>query len=283
MNDKLKRLAHRLLEYFPEGEENVQDVYYKLTNIAQQQKEYFNYLGTSAFIKLTIYIYCYLNFHDMKLADKMIDRLLFANIFIHENDTYYETCDECGGDGYNTCSECNGTGTVSCSNCDGDGKMECQSCDGDGVDDEGDTCDECNGREEVDCDVCDGSGDDTCDECYGNGSENCSECDGDGNIETENTIYSYLTICTWNSNLKNKLISSEGSITPALSEKELSRLSNEFIKLFFEDKNIQFISEVLDEPDEVFCIKTSDEPTLQFGPNMRIEWNKDRGDMSPFI
>ena len=272
MNDKLKRLAHKMLIYIPDSETTIQEIYNRLVHLASTQKEYFQYLGPSSIIKLTIYVYCLMNFKDLKIADKYLNNLLFAKIFIHDGENYLESCDECGGSGYLNCSDCDGSGEVSCGQCDGNGKETCPDCGGDGEID-GEVCDNCDGKKEVDCDDCDGSGETTCYECNGDGSYNCNECDGNGEIESGEQNYIIETICTWDNTLKSILTTSEGKLKPAISEDKLHRYSDKMIYLNSEERHDELSDFVQENTDEYFCIITSDEPRLLFVHSMKVFWD----------
>lgn len=262
MNDKLKKLAHKMLEFFTENIKTPTDIYVQLTKISKNQKEYFEYLGPSSMIKLTIYIYCFQNFKDLKLADKLIDRLLFAEVFYHSDEDFIEECDNC-----------NGTGNQRCETCLGDGETDCGECDGSGEDAEGSPCDECQGGGRVECYNCDGSGE-----------TNCDDCGGRGELNTDNTVYYIETICTWNNKLKSALELNQGEPTPSLSDSEYDSLSSEYIKLFTETRNLKLSETVKNNPDEVFCVAISDEPILSFGYGMfLITKFKDYDGMSNFM
>jgi hypothetical protein len=284
MNDKLKRLAHKMLEFFTEDVKTPTDIYIQLTKIAKNQKEYFQYLGPSSMIKLTIYIYCFQNFKDLKLADKLIDRLLFAEVFYHNDERSIEECANCVGGGYQRCYNCEGSGGVSCDTCDGDGDVNCNICDGDGTYVTGDSCSNCEGDGRINCGDCFGRGEITCDDCEGTGEVTCDDCEGIGEFTTDDTVLQVDMICTWSNRLKSVFELNQGEPTPSLSESEYDSLSSEYIKLNTETTNLELREDVRSNPNEVFCVATNDEPELLFGYNMFLIANfKDYNGMSNFI
>lgn len=91
---------------------------------------------------------------------------LEADMCRNENDNEYETCYDCGGDGFNYCDTCSG-----------DAKTECEACVGTGVveDDDG---------VEIDCIDCDFTGYNDCTVCDC-GRIICSSCNGNGEVPIE--------------------------------------------------------------------------------------------------
>jgi len=86
--------------------------------------------------------------------DEIMKKLSRMSVIIFGEDTnqsVYENCDVCWGEGYTECGECSGSGEVDCDRCNGSGE--------DPSDDT--TCSECDGRANVDCPICDGDGKET--------------------------------------------------------------------------------------------------------------------------
>lgn len=124
--------------------------------------------------------------------DEIMKKLSRMSVIIFGEDTnqsVYENCDVCWGEGYTECGECSGSGEVDCDRCNGSGE--------DPSDDT--TCSECDGRANVDCPICDGDG-----------KETCYECDGSGDyLNPDKTQYLIHTYISFDPILSNNLKQSE--------------------------------------------------------------------------
>jgi hypothetical protein len=271
MNEKLQRLATKMVGLFPKEFETAQDCYDQFKVIYKSQFDYFQHFETSNTLKLVFYLYSLKNTGNFKLAENLLNKSGFASLFIMEPDYYETECGDCSGDGSFRCDYCYGDGTINCNNCDGDGTVSCDTCDGTGkVEEDGEEidCDTCYGSGEITCDECGGSGNDECSHCGGDGTENCSTCDGDGEVETDENLYQYYVIVTWNSFIKNKCELESGTMTPALTEYDFNRLSDEYIILGHDVDHAEFSSNVL--PDDVYCANYEDEPELHKNHSMNF-------------
>jgi hypothetical protein len=278
MNEKLQRLATKMVGLFPEDFKTAQDCYDQFRGIYKKQFEYFANFDPSNILKLVLYIYSIKNTGNFKLAENILNKSGFASLFIMESDYYQEECDDCSGEGTIRCDNCYGDGTTECRNCDGDGTVSCDKCDGDGkVEEDGKEveCDSCYGSGEVSCDECGGGGNEECNYCDGQGSENCSTCDGDGQVDTNEHEYKYYVIITWNSFIKSRCELESGTMTPALTEYDFDRLSDEYIVLGYDEEHAEFRSDVL--PDNVYCANYEDEPELHksYSSDYRIWMDND--------
>ena len=278
MNEKLQRLAAKMVGLFPEDFKSAQNCYDQFRIVYKKQFEYFANFEPSNTLKLVLYIYSLKNTDNFKLAENILNKSGFASLFIMEPDYYRDTCNDCGGDGSFTCDDCGGDGNVNCDTCEGNGTVSCNTCDGTGkVDINGEEveCIECSGSGEVTCDECNGSGNDVCNECEGNGQLNCQTCDGDGETQTSEHSYQYYVIITWNSFIKNRCELESGTMTPALSEYDFDRLGDEYIILGYDEEHSEFRSAVL--PDDVYCANYEDEPTLHksYSSDFRIWMDND--------
>ena len=150
MEDKLKRLAVKMMDFLPSEIKTPQECYELFEPIYSNQNDYFTFFPAESLIKLVFYIYSYNTTQDFKLADKMLNNLSFISIFTTTGNYHYEEC-----------PACNGSATQRCEGCNGDGKEDCGECDGDGVTEDG-TCDECNGKGYVTCNQCGGDGEINC-------------------------------------------------------------------------------------------------------------------------
>lgn len=243
MNEKLQRLATKMIGLFPEDFKSPQDCYDQFRVVYKTQFDYFQNFEPSNTLKLVFYLYSLKNTGNFKLAENLLNKSGFASLFIMESDYYQTECGECNGEGSYRCGFCGRSGTVDCGNCDGDGNIEMED-----------------DNEWVDCDNCDGTGEVTCDECGGSGEETCQTCDGDGQIETDEHEYKYYVIVTWNSFIKDRCELESGTITPAFTEYDFDRLSDEYIVLGYDEEHAEFYSAVL--PDDVYCANYEDEPEL---------------------
>ena len=243
MNEKLQRLATKMIGLFPNDFKNPQDCYDQFRVVYKTQFDYFQNFEPSNTLKLVFYLYSLKNTGNFKLAENLLNKSGFASLFIMESDYYESECGECNGEGSYRCGFCGRSGTVDCGNCDGDGNIEMED-----------------DNEWVDCDNCDGTGEVTCDECGGSGEETCQTCDGDGQIETDEHEYKYYVIVTWNNFIKDRCELESGTITPAFTEYDFDRLSDEYIVLGYDEEHAEFYSAVL--PDDVYCANYEDEPEL---------------------
>ena len=251
MNEKIKKLAANLSELIPKSD-TPQEVYDLLIPVMQKQSDYFNYLGPDNIVKLIIYIYSYNQGNGFNLGDKMINSLSFANLFATEGKEFNKTCPSCDGYGYIDCDDCYS------------GYSECGNCDGDDM-----TCSECGGEGTVECIKCDGDG-----------KEKCRYCDGEGEISSDELVYEFYLIATWNQQIKDSCELNMNTDKPAMSEYEFDRLRDEFIMLYYtDDLHEEFKSEV--EVNEVYCTFYSDEPTLELTKPMRIF--NDSDDIEPYF
>jgi hypothetical protein len=263
MEEKLKKLANKMVGLFPEDFKSAQECYDQFRTVYKQQFDYFQNFDPSNILKLVLYIYSIKNTGNFKLSENILNKSGFASLFIMEPDYYQTECDDCSGDGSFRCDYCYGDGTINCNNCDGDGTVSCDTCDGTGkVEEDGEEidCDTCYGSGVITCDECGGSGNDECNHCGGDGFENCSTCDGDGQVETDEHEYKYYVIITWNSFIKDKCELESGTMTPAFSEYDFDRLRDEYIVLGYDEEHSEFRSAVL--PDDIYCANYEDEPKL---------------------
>ena len=263
MNEKLQRLAAKMVGLFPEDFKSAQECYDQFKVVYKKQFEYFANFEPSNTLKLVLYIYSLKNTGNFKLAENILNKSGFASLFIMEPDYYQTECGDCGGDGAFRCEYCGGDGSIDCNSCQGSGTVSCGECGGDGQVEEGGEkveCDECAGSGEVTCDECGGGGNEECNHCDGDGSENCSTCDGDGQVETNENQYQYYVMVTWNSFIKDKCELESGTMTPAFTEYDFDRLSDEYIVLGYDEEHAEFRSAVL--PNDVYCANYEDEPEL---------------------
>jgi hypothetical protein len=278
MNEKLQRLANKMIGLFSEDFKSAQDCYDRFRNVYKQQFDYFQNFDPSNILKLVLYIYSFKNTGDFKLAENILNKSGFASLFIMEPDYYQTECNDCSGEGTFRCDNCYGDGTTACRNCDGDGTVSCETCGGDGqVEEDGEEleCDSCYGSGEIGCDECGGSGNEYCENCDGHGTEDCSTCDGDAMVDTSEHEYKYYVIITWNSFIKNKCELESGTMNPALTEYDFDRLSDEYIVLGYDEEHSEFRSDVL--PNEVYCANYEDEPELHksYSSDFRIWMDND--------
>ena len=171
-NKKWRSLAKRVAPLVKVKDLTPNNVYSSFREICKGQRDYFGELfktDRAGYIKTTYYIYSLLKTGNFELGNNIIKNLFFASILETDNETYYDTCNNCAGDGYEPCDECDGNGNVTCSECDGEGEVGCWECDGSG---------------KVSCDDCDGTGEDeegnNCSGCGGSGKVSCDDCEGTG-------------------------------------------------------------------------------------------------------
>lgn len=206
----------------------VDQVYYNLVDIRKKYNDYFMKMSFQDFIKLTFYIWSYINTNNFKLGQKYLNNIFFVGFFLPDANKYDRECDECGGDGRGDCSYCR-YGEVNCDECEGTGNIECPVCNG-----ENDDCEECGGSGEIKCEECGGGGEVSCDECQGSGREDCSTCDGGGIIETDENLYVVETFISWNPELKSISELKYEDNSP-IGDEEFSRLTSKNSFLISQD------------------------------------------------
>ena len=121
MNDKLKRLALKMMDLFPSEIKTPQECYELFEPIYKSQNDYFSFFPGESIVKLVLYIYSYNTTKDFKLADKMLNNLAFISIFTTTGNYHDEECPACNGAAMERCETCYGHGEVNCEYCDGDG------------------------------------------------------------------------------------------------------------------------------------------------------------------
>ena len=254
MDEKLQRLATKIVGLIKGELENPQDCFEKFAIVYKSQYDYFQNFEPSNLLKLIFYIYSFKNTGNFKLAESLLNKSSFATLFRMDSDYYEETCNHCGGDGNIRCDVCGGSGTI-----------ECGDCDGSGEDAEGESCDYCQGGGDVECPECGGTGDFT-----------CITCDGSGGIETSEHPYYFYFIITWNTFIKNRCELESGTMTPALSEYDFDRLQDDYIILGYDEDHAEFRSRV--QSNEYYCTTYNDEPELYKNHSSTLGfWGEDNG------
>jgi len=250
MDDKLKRLAVKMMEFLPSEIKTPQECYELFEPIYSSQNDYFTFFPAESLMKLVIYIYSYNTTKDFKLADKILNNLSFISIFTTTGNYNFEEC-----------PACNGSTTERCEGCNGEGGGGCGECGGNGKDSDGDTCGECDGAGEV-----------TCDQCGGDGELSCYECDGTGTVETNKLELNYYYICSWDKFINDRCELEEGKLEPAMSEYDFDRLRDEYIILRYDERYYELINGV--EVNQMYCVTYLDEPRLNtgYGKNLSIHW-----------
>ena len=249
-DDKLKRLAVKVVDLLPSEMSSLQDCYDEFRELYKAQKDYWSRFRPEDLIKLVFYLYSYNKTKDFKLSDKQLNNLAFISLFTTEGNHHHEECDYCLG-GEARCDTCDRTGEISCEACDGTGEID------------GEECDNCGGYGEI-----------SCHECGGDGEVSCEDCGGDGTVETDKFEIFHYYICTWDKYIKDSCELREGSLEPALSEYEFDRLRDDYIILYPEEK----VSELKDsvEENEMYCTSYEDEPRLtKTTRNLTIYWDDD--------
>lgn len=249
MDDKLKRLAVKMMEFLPSEIKTPQECYELFEPIYSSQNDYFTFFPAESLMKLVIYIYSYNTTKDFKLADKILNNLSFISIFTTTGNYHVEEC-----------PACNGSATERCEGCYGEGKEDCGECGGDGTTEEG-TCDECNGKGYI-----------TCNQCGGDGEISCYECDGTGEYETDKLELNYYYLCSWDKFINDRCELEEGKLEPAMSEYDFDRLRDEYIILRYDERYYELINGV--EVNQMYCVTYLDEPRLNtgYGKNLSIHW-----------
>jgi len=276
MDEKLKRLATKIVGLIDGDFNSPQDCFEKFAVIYKSQYSYFQNFEPSNLLKLIFYIYSFKNTDDFKLAESLLNKSSFASLFRIDSDYYEETCDACGGDGGFGCDVCMGDRTVDCRECGGEGTVDCETCNGSGEDEEGLPCAECQGGATVTCETCDGRGVEECHNCDGEGYHTCQECDGTGEVETDEHPYYFYFIITWNNFIKSRCELEAGTMSPTISEYDFDRLSNDFIILGYDEDHAEFRRAV--ESNEYYCTNYSDEPELYRNHSSTLGfWSDDNG------
>jgi hypothetical protein len=249
MDDKLKRLAVKMMEFLPSEIKTPQECYELFEPIYSSQNDYFTFFPAESLMKLVIYIYSYNTTKDFKLGDKILNNLSFISLFTTTGNYHVEEC-----------PACNGSATERCEGCYGEGKEDCGECGGDGTTEEG-TCDECNGKGYI-----------TCDQCGGDGELGCYECDGTGEYETDKLELNYYYLCSWDKFINDRCELEEGKLEPAMSEYDFDRLRDEYIILRYDERYYEITSRI--EINQMYCVTYLDEPRLNtgYGKNLSIHW-----------
>jgi hypothetical protein len=249
MDDKLKRLAVKMMEFLPSEIKTPQECYELFEPIYNSQNDYFTFFPAESLMKLVIYIYSYNTTKDFKLGDKILNNLSFISLFTTTGNYHVEEC-----------PACNGSATERCEGCYGEGKEDCGECGGDGTTEEG-TCDECNGKGYI-----------TCDQCGGDGEIGCYDCDGTGEYETDKLELNYYYICSWDKFINDRCELEEGKLEPAMSEYDFDRLRDEYIILRYDERYYEITSRI--EINQMYCVTYLDEPRLNtgYGKNLSIHW-----------
>jgi DnaJ-class molecular chaperone len=272
--DKIIKLATKLEGLIPESSSHTaQDIYESLTSIMKKQEIYFDVLKPESVIKLTICIYSFKKTGDFKLAANILSNIFYAGFVSTENETHYESCDECYGDGYVNCEDCDGNGSVTCEDCDEDGNedcddcggtgvLDCSTCDGSGELEDEERCADCNGSGMENCDTCNGGGkttcstcggdrEKTCRDCSGDGSYNCPDCDGSGEQETDEIKFSVISICSWDDSLRDRCELNVNTETPIGDTVKVYN-SDKIIVLYTEE-DLHGTAEFELSSDELYC------------------------------
>jgi len=249
MDDKLKRLAVKMMEFLPSEIKTPQECYELFEPIYNSQNDYFTFFPAESLMKLVIYIYSYNTTKDFKLGDKILNNLSFISIFTTTGNYHVEEC-----------PACNGSATERCEGCYGEGKEDCGECGGYGTIENG-TCDECNGKGYI-----------TCDQCGGDGELGCYDCDGTGEYETDKLELNYYYICSWDKFINDRCELEEGKLEPAMSEYDFDRLRDEYIILRYDERYYEITSRI--EINQMYCVTYLDEPRLNtgYGKNLSIHW-----------
>jgi hypothetical protein len=249
MDDKLKRLAVKMMEFLPSEIKTPQECYELFEPIYNSQNDYFTFFPAESLMKLVIYIYSYNTTKDFKLGDKILNNLSFISIFTTTGNYHDEEC-----------PACNGSATERCEGCYGEGKEDCGECGGYGTIENG-TCDECNGKGYI-----------TCDQCGGDGEIGCYDCDGTGEYETDKLELNYYYICSWDKFINDRCELEEGKLEPAMSEYDFDRLRDEYIILRYDERYYEITNRI--EINQMYCVTYLDEPRLNtgYGKNLSIHW-----------
>lgn len=285
MNEsKLEKIAKSLYDDFKHSK-TPSDVYTNVMELAKLQPYYFiNYLGPQNLVKLSILIWSLIKTDGFKLADKILNNMVFATLMSTSLEHPETECDECSGNGTTDCGYCGGSGGQTCEECDGEGFSMCSECDGVGenCDDEGncETCDNCGGEGTLDCDNCGGDGQDSCYNCSGRGYEDCEECDATGQIvDLDTYLYTITYIITWNPQLKSWFETPSSPDYGIMEDSELSDYDQDYIITYTDDDN----SAPLDVQEGVlYLIDVDDDPKLESILNMRIIWDYDSTKIQQF-
>lgn len=280
MNNKLQRLASKMADLLPEKHfESPQECFDLFKDLWKKQYDYLSNFDSSSLLKLVFYIYSYKNTGNFKLSDNILNKLGFATLFITQGDTYVRECDSCLGSGDVECNDCNGKGLIKCDYCYNTGEEECSSCEGEGVtyqDGEEEECEDCQGKGKDTCSNCGGDTELHCDQCNGSGVEDCHNCGGGGEIDTNEKVFDYYVIATWDKFIKDRCELNEGSMEPALSEYDFDRLRDNYIIIGYDENHKEFRRAV--QTNEVYCTTYEDEPKLFVNHSLTLwMWIEDKG------
>jgi hypothetical protein len=234
MNDKLKRLAKKVVGLLPSDRElSINECHDIFSPIYTNQYDYFGYYSASDIVKLIIYLYSLHSTGNFEVGDRMLNDLSFATLIIPTGNASIITCHDCGGEGTSKCYSCGGNGEETCNYCGGDG------------------CEECNQDGEV-----------TCEECLGDGMSVCRTCDGDGEYKSTNKeVVEYYFIASWKKEINDILELRAGTEEPVSSEFEFDALMDEFLLLSYNELNLA-ITPLNDY--ETYCTSFGDEPVIKF-------------------
>ena len=275
--NKLEKIAKSLYDDFKHSK-TPSDVYTNVMELAKQQPYYFiNYLGAQNLVKLTILIWSLIKTDGFKLADKILNNMVFATLLSTTLEHPQSECEECNGNGTTDCGYCGGSGNETCDECSGDGDFTCSECDGEGeicdAEDNCEECDNCEGNGVIDCSSCGGDGEVRCHECSGRGYEDCEECDGSGEIIDESTyLYTITYIITWNPQLKNWFESPSTPDYGIMEDSDLNEYDQDYIITFTDDDNSAPLKV---QEGVLYLVEVDDDPSLNIFKNMRILWDYD--------
>lgn len=282
-NKKWRSLAKRVAPLVKVKELTPNNVYSGFKDICRGQRDYFHQIfkeDRAGYIKTSYYIYSLLETGNFELGNNIIKNLFFASVLETDNETYYETCNNCSGDGYEQCPECDGSGNVSCGECNDEGEVDCEDCggsgnvtcddcEGSGEDEEGDTCANCGGSGEVTCATCAGNGETSCNECGGDGEVTCDECGGDSTVTcdscygrgeeaTDEINYVTYDICTSNKDIFNLCELNVDTEKPITTDDTYSDFWKEVMILGRKEKHGEQELEL--ETEQVYCYFLTTEP-----------------------
>lgn len=261
MDEKIKKIATNLQDLVKHYD-NTGEVYYDIRKIAENQSDYFQYLGPDNIIKLALYIYSLKKTGNLKLGEKMINNLSFVQLLVTDNEPSIKECESCDGMGTTPCKICRGIGAIECPRCDGSGEISCEWCD----DHDMDGCEECDGRETMDCTRCNGTGAIDCRACN-NGEEVCETCGGEGEITSEDEVsYEIYFIATWNKQIQDLCELRAETLEPVMSLTQFLRLNDDYLELIRWNGS----SELNLDKNQIYCIDYSNEPEMYLQKNMLI-------------
>jgi len=262
MDQKAKKVA-QVLQNSIKYSDSVNEVFFGLRQVAQEQPDYFNHFGADFLIKLAIYIYSLKTTGDFKSGEKMVNNLKFAQLLTTNNESLIVVCKSCGGFGFTKCKECKGYEVIECPECDGNGEVSCEWCDE--YDIEG-GCEECDGKETVDCKECQGDGVIDCPSCD-KGEKVCEKCEGKGEREDQfEVVYTIYFIATWNKKIQDLCELRVKTLEPLMSDQTFYGLNDEYLQLDMWDSS----APINIDNNKIYCIDYSDEPKMFLRKNMFI-------------